>query len=323
MSVSMTVADYLKCGFWADVEKNKKYLRRFTGFGNLDGTDGNKKFSFSFLPGLYILSGEPGAGKTSWALQLACQLSEGVINCEPEACVFVSYELSRQMLMCKIIAREMRIEHDKTQSNFDPPSATKIFCGARPPEFETAIERLRNCDLLEILEAAAQLTIDKLIDELRAMAAAADERNFVCVIDYLQLIPSGESDKSETSKERLDSILFKLKKFQQEVNATVILISSRNRQSNTQGGRDLFGFSGSGGIEYCADVALTLSRADGLSSDNLSKPPPYDVWLTCSKNRFGGLFKVGFSYWAQSDYFCRREADETAEKVSAKKERRK
>lgn len=318
----MTVAQYLEENFWKETAAMKKYNGRKTGFGNLDESE-----FFWFLPGLYVLGGTPGAGKTSWALQLVCQLSAGVADCESESCVFVSYEISRLKLIAKILARETRIEYDKakrqgTASNVFPLSASAIFCGTRSPEFEKAVESCRRkLDNLIILDADADMTIDKLIEKLRMMAKAAGDKNFVCVVDYLQLIPVGKSDKSETSKERLDGVLFKLKKFQKETDATVVVISSFNRSSNVTGNGDMHSYLGSGGIEYTADVCMTLARAK-TNNDETPKPPPYEVHLKCTKNRHGGLFNEKFSYWAQSDYFCKFEAS-TSEEPSVKKKIRK
>ena len=57
-------ANYFSEHFQADISDNQKFIHRKTGFSNLDD---ELKF---FLPGVYVLGGITGLGKTTFALQL-------------------------------------------------------------------------------------------------------------------------------------------------------------------------------------------------------------------------------------------------------------
>ena len=123
-------------------------------------------------------------------------------------------------------------------------------------------------------------------------------------IDYLQLIPV-ENSKA-TAKERIDEVMLKLKTFQRATEATLILVSSLNRESCRGGGDDMFAFKESGAIEYSADVTWRLS-----CEKDKSKELPRPVKFVCAKNRNGATYEVYFDYYAQSDYFCPRRTAST------------
>ena len=101
-----SLTKYLSGDFDKELDRVSAYAGRATGFDTLD----DKQL---FLPGVYVLGGSPGAGKTTFAWQLLNQLATGD-DCRgrsAEYCVYCSYEMSRLELASKSIAREMRRRH--------------------------------------------------------------------------------------------------------------------------------------------------------------------------------------------------------------------
>ena len=292
---SFSLSEYLAKGFDEELARNKKYSGRSTGFEDLDEAQ-------YFLPGVYVLGGSPGAGKTTLALQLLAQLAEGDkdFGREPELCYFCSYEMTRFELTSRLIAREMRRMKFANKGEGLAVSSADIRRGngLDSAEFRRAKEKvsetMKNLNILELEETP----ITKLISFLKGQVQISADKPITIAIDYLQLIPV-ENTKA-TAKERVDEVVRKLKTFQRATGTTLILVSSLNREACINGGDNMFAYKESGSIEYSVDVAWRLS------CENV-KELPRSVKLNCVKNRNGSTYEVSFDYYAQSDYFCCRQ----------------
>ena len=288
-----SLKDYLSNDFDNELDRMKKYSDRATGFDNLDAAQ-------IFLPGLYVLGGTPGSGKTTFALQLLSQLAEGdeYRYRAPEYCVLCSYEMTTLELTSRLIAREMRRRNfaNKGEGLAVSSADIRLGHGRDTEEFRNAKQKVLNTSgHLHILELS-NTPLDKLISFLEGQAKLVGDKPMTIAIDYLQLIPV--ADSKATAKERIDEVMLSLKTFQRATGATLILVSSLNRNSCIDGGKDIFSFKESGAIEYSADVTWKL-----FYEADKNELPRY-VTLICGKNRNGAPYRVYFDYWAQSDYFC-------------------
>lgn len=291
-----SLADYLVDDFDEELDRVSSYASRATGFENLDEEQ-------IFLPGLYVLGGSPGAGKTTFAWQLLSQLAEGdeFTGREAEHCVYCSYEMSRLELASKSIAREMcrqRLAH-KGEGLCIASADIRRGNGRNTQEFKTAREKFRKTAQKLRVAELSNTTLSELLVMLKEEASFAGDKLLTVAIDYLQLIPV-ENPKA-TAKERIDEIMLALKTFQRETNATVILLSALNREGNKGMSNALFSFKESGAIEYSADVTWHLGFP--VESEEEQKILPRRVELKCMKNRNGTTYKVEFEYYADSDYF--------------------
>ena len=151
-------------------------------------------------------------------------------------------------------------------------------------------------------------SVTELIEGLKSLVADTDRSPVICV-DYLQIIPS-KGSKASSAKEKVDDIMLKLKDFQRETSATLLVISSFNRENYYQ----KVGFSSfkeSGAIEYSADVIWGLENygvdAEGkLDKDEVIKmgrEKVRKIKFSCLKNRNGGAYECYFRYYAAYDYF--------------------
>ena len=299
-------AGYLSSDFDEDLSRMAQYGKRSTGFENLSDKQ-------NFFPGLYVLGGLPGMGKTTFALQMGFDLAVS-----GERVVYCSYEMSKVDLTARMLAREMKRHKISV-------TAAQIKTRRFEGYYAECLSKVRD----EIGQAVGgnffglecSYTVEELIKKLKPEVKSAEDKPFVAIVDYLQLV--GTSDKKATSaRERIDSVLNQLKKFQLENGATIILLSSFNRESNKNSTLDtkLSSFKESGGIEYTADVLWGLQPEDATNRgigdyENFMLEKPRRVELSCLKNRYGGLYKVKFDYYSANDYFeCIKE--ETAEKKS-------
>ncbi len=289
---SYNTRDYFnRGGEFETRQKNiSKYYNRKTGFDNLDE---NQIFS----PGLYVMGGVPAAGKTTFCWQLLEQLAA-----KDEKCVYASYEMSAFELFSKTISREYCSRYHRNNPANCDFSAADIRRGAFSQNLNDLMVSLE-----EFKEGRGDLTIleetnkdiDALLLDLRQFCKGG-KAPVIC-IDYLQIIPH---DK-DSAKIAVDDIVRKLKGFQRETNATVIVISSFNRMNYTQA-VSFESFKESGNIEYSADVVWGLQFEgvnDKESLETAKKQNPRYVQLRCLKNRQGSNYNCNFLYYPRSDWF--------------------
>ena len=284
--------NYFAKNFVANVENQKKYANRSTGFANID----EKQF---FSPGLYVLGAIPACGKTTFAWQLLEQLAR---NGEP--CIFCSYEMSALELFSKSVARALY-----EQNPFTTVTAAQIRRGNLSPDVLDVAAQFTKSNLpLKVIELQNE-TVDDLLNLLRPMCIGVEKAPVVC-IDYLQIIPS---DK-DIAKLGVDDTVRKLKKFQRDTSTTFIVVSSFNR-TNYFSPVSYESFKESGNIEYTADVVWGLqldimNRLRGKDAgvvrqavDEAKKAVPREVQLKCLKNRQGTNYDCSFFYFAAYDIF--------------------
>ena len=283
----------------SDINKNKIYSQRKTGFYNIDAVQ-------IFSPGLYVIGATPAAGKTTFCWQLLKQLAQ-----HGEFCVFCSYEMSALELYSKTLSKELFLRNRKTSI-----TAADIRNGSHSEELESIMiefagdKHLEGVNVFELCDES----IDDLIRLLRPFCTNKSKSPVVC-LDYLQIIPPSNDQKLNSDKMRIDDIVHKLKTFQRETNTTFIVVSSFNRLNYYQQ-VSFESFKESGNIEYTADVvwALQLDVANDIKIgasvsdtrkkfDDAKRQQPRHIQLKCLKNRQGQNYECLFNYYSAHDYF--------------------
>lgn len=289
---------YLNQSFLADIESNKIYSQRRTGFYNIDEHQ-------IFAPGLYVIGATPACGKTTFAWQLLNQLAKN-----GEYCIFCSYEMSKLELFSKTFSRELFIRDEKQAI-----TSADIRKGVRNDLFEEIL--LESCkpdfprvNLFELQDES----VDDLLRLLKPYVNNSNGKSPVVCLDYLQIVPSNDK-KLLSDKAKIDDIVRKLKTFQRETNTTFIVISSFNRMNYYQ--QVTFeSFKESGNIEYTADVIWALQLnvvnhikfGDSVSDtrkkfEDAKKQKPREIQLKCLKNRNGMNYDAYFQYFSAHDFF--------------------
>ena len=298
-SVSVYIGEMLR----RDKMEFLKNKSRKTGFENLDRIT-------NLYPGLYVLGAISSLGKTTFACQLADQLSEA-----GEHVLFFSLEQSRFELVTKGLSRLTAKKDMKTAL-----SAMEIREGKITPELEEAEKDYsKNGEHEIIYECGFDTTVETILDRVKDYMSKNEGVKPVVIVDYLQIVRP--VDKRQSAKDGVDSNVRAFKKLQVENELVVLLISSLNR-SNYLTPVDFESFKESGGIEYTADViwGLQLSIMNDEMFDKekalktkreavveAKKKRPREVELVCLKNRYGiSSYKCKFDYYAQYDYFVPR-----------------
>ena len=288
---------YLMEGLKVDLKRFQRYKDRKTGFSNLDEET-------SLYPGLYVLGAISSLGKTTFAHQMADQLSAN-----GNRVLYFSLEQNQLEIASKGLSRLMaRINATKAVS------AIQIRRGYWSEELEEAIEKYKEIGRNEeVIECDFDTTIADIVEYVEQYIEMEKESPVV-FIDYLQVIrPEG----TRPLRESIDANVKALKKLQSENDIVVMVISSLNRL-NYMSSVDFESFKESGGIEYTADVVWGLQLKEitknGFENKSINDKReairqaklanPREIELVCLKNRYGqSSYKCGFKYYAKYDLF--------------------
>ena len=303
-----SVAAYMDAGqFGAELTAYSKRSSTPTGFAELD-----RRTAGGLYPGLYVMGGLPGAGKTTFCAQLADQISAAGRDV-----LFFSLEMSRLEMISKSLARLCAQKHGTA----DALTALAIRCGQGAGLVREAAAEYRRtaAGRLSIIESEAT-TAAGICDYVRGYIAAGNQPPTV-IIDYLQLLAAGETSK-QTAKEAIDKAMRELKLLSRREQITVIAISSLNRDNYTKS-LALDALKESGAVEYSADVVAGLqfrimnSKPSAERLDAARKANPRELELKVIKNRFGQLFGLELDYFPHCDLFREPAAATAAAELAA------
>lgn len=220
-------------------------------------------------PGLLVLAGQPGMGKTTLANLIAANVAA-----QGTPVLYVSYENSRENLILKHLCRLAGIaETDARRGKADP-----VVLGVVARTFG------ERSGCLYYLEAAAETTMDGI----GALAAQVKRRHqadrVLVIIDYLQ--KAAHAVGYDELRANVGKIAAQLRDLARSLDSPVLALASLNRAGYSAEERKptMAHLKESGDLEYGADVVLLLSesKADG--------PPQGDgkpVTLRIEKNRGG------------------------------------
>lgn len=242
-----SMAEYLEYQFFVDLEKNTSAARPSTGLKQLDNA-----LNGGMYPGLYFLGGQTGAGKTSFAMQLA-----ETIAAQQQPVLFISLEMGRFELAGRSLARLMYIDgrQEWTTGHILNGNADGAIVAAYMEKYRELVGRH-----LWISEGCFNMTAETVRNEALELQAKTGKAP-VIFVDYLQLLKSVDP-KITDARGTIDANIYFLKRLSVELNTPIIALSSFNRISNGDNEPKMQNFKESGAIEYSGDVLIGLNRID-------------------------------------------------------------
>jgi replicative DNA helicase len=278
-----------------------------TGFEHLNHVLGGLKAK------LYVLGAPPSCGKTTYVKQL----SDQIVQKNKVPALFFSFEQSAEELRIKSLSRLGKVNNqDIAEGRVDKVDQVE---GVGPVKIwdrvrEAAATYRDFGSLIRIVEANASTTIDNMRKLVEAAKDEAGAERALIMIDYMQIVPVGNSPRLATAKDRVDWLCSELRRMARDLHSPVVAISSLNRDAYRDGAKPtLASFKESGGIEFSADVAAALwtdkDKTAGFSKRGTPKKPDHRrvVSLCILKHRGGELGEIGMVYQPEFDLFTEKE----------------
>jgi len=247
-----------------DARRTGRPIGPVTGLPTLD-----RELCGALAPGLHILHGQPGAGKTAWLLQAAC-------TCQCPA-LFVTGEMAPVELLRRIAARVTGEYLNRFKTGEHPPDkARDLFSRAAA-----------SAPLLSILDATvAPVRPAELLDFAQAARAAAPgSPHMLIAVDSVHAWSRGWQEAA-TEYDALNAGLSALRELAQRLGAAVIGSGERNRASQAGG---LSATAGTRLFEYGSETLLSLNRDQDATTTPTGETP---VVLKIEKNRHGAPGRV-------------------------------
>ena len=260
-----------------------------TDFPDLDRLIGG-----GLKPGeMFVLAARPSIGKTAIALNIVRNIIMREVNGIRKNVLFFSLEMSGEQVSQRLLCTEAKV-----------PLSSIMDKTVQPKEVQRltqAVTQLKQAQLL--VDETAGISVF----ELRAKARKINDRQKLdlIVIDYLQLMKSGEAGSNESRQVEVAAISGGLKKLAKDLQVPVLVLAQLNRESEKDQGNGkgdvlpkLSHLRESGAIEQDADVVVFLHRKRDESKDGNAEANRVgvDAKLIVEKNRNGktGIVNLKF-----------------------------
>ncbi|MCM4157630.1 replicative DNA helicase [Gramella sp. AN32] len=236
---------------------------------------------------LIIVAARPGMGKTALTLSMARNIAvdQGI----PVA--FFSLEMSSVQLITRLISSETGLSSEKLRTG-------KL----EQHEWEQLNVKVKDLEKAPLfIDDTPSLSIFDLRAKARRLASQHGIR--LIVIDYLQLMTAGGSQKGGNREQEISTISRNLKALAKELGVPVIALSQLSRAVETRGGSKrplLSDLRESGAIEQDADIVSFIYRPEYYKieewDDEERTPTQGQAELIVAKHRNGGLENIRLKF---------------------------
>jgi replicative DNA helicase len=235
---------------------------------------------------LIILAARPSMGKTAFALNVALN---SALKQKHKIGIF-SLEMSKEQLVDRLFCMNIAIDSWKLhKGKLNDEEFQKLGTGMdelmQAPIF---IDDTVGASLPEIRAKARRLQMEHGLD--------------LIVIDYLQLMSSGNQKLAVNRVQEISEISRSLKQLGRELHIPIICLSQLSRAVETRPGKipQLADLRDSGSIEQDADVVLMLFREEYYEPDT-DRAGETDIFV--KKNRNGPVGRIVLKWHAESMRF--------------------
>jgi replicative DNA helicase len=251
------------------------------------------------LRGLIVLAGAPGAGKTSFALQLAfgaCKHLTPVI--------FYSLEQTRKQILSIILSQESGISYrdillkgkaliDDNIGDFTPGEREVLKTSK-----ESVEKKLDNFYIRSYEEDQPDISLAVLRDEIKGIQTLCGKEVLV-IIDQIQDLELGGGDEYRDQIDKEGQIIRGLTKIVNETGACILGVSHLNKEAMKKGGANMSGVKGSVDLIYKPESVWQIYLEDEENSGGDIK----GIVLDIVKARDYALGKKTFTYYGKTRKF--------------------
>lgn len=253
-----------------------------SGFDKLD------KLTSGWQPSdLVIVAARPGMGKTALTLSMARNMA---VNSDVPV-AFFSLEMSSVQLITRLISSETGLSSEKLRTG-----------RLEKHEWEQLNVKVKTLEKAPLfIDDTPSLSIFDL--RAKARRLASQHKIKLIIIDYLQLMTAGGSQKGGNREQEISTISRNLKALAKELNVPVIALSQLSRAVETRGGSKrpiLSDLRESGAIEQDADIVSFIYRPEYYKIDEWDDeertPTQGQAEFIVAKHRNGGLDNIRLKF---------------------------
>ncbi len=259
------------------------------------GFDKVDKLTSGWQPSdLIIIAARPGMGKTALTLSMARNMA--VNSNIPVA--FFSLEMSSVQLITRLISSETGLSSEKLRTG-----------RLEKHEWEQLNVKVKSLEKAPLfIDDTPSLSIFDLRAKARRLVSQHKIR--LIILDYLQLMTAGGSQKGGNREQEISTISRNLKALAKELDVPVIALSQLSRAVETRGGSKrpiLSDLRESGAIEQDADIVSFIYRPEYYKIDEWDDeertPTQGQAEFIVAKHRNGGLDNIRLKFIAQLGKF--------------------
>ena len=252
------------------------------------GFDKVDKLTSGWQPSdLIIVAARPGMGKTALTLSMAKNMA--VNSGIPVA--FFSCEMSSVQLITRLISSETGLSSEKLRTGKLEKHEWE--------QLNVKVKALEKAPLF--IDDTPSLSIFDLRAKARRLASQHGIK--LIIIDYLQLMTAGGTQKGGNREQEISTISRNLKALAKELNIPVIALSQLSRAVETRGGSKrplLSDLRESGAIEQDADIVSFIYRPEYYKIDEWDDeertPTQGQAEFIVAKHRNGGLENIRLKF---------------------------
>ena len=215
--------------------------------------------------GIHTVAAEPGAGKTSFTLQVGATVAR-----QGHPVLFLSFEEPLWKLTLKVICAAAGLEAKKFQDGYGNPDELRRAAAEHGPALRQ----------LYLMDGTQNPTIEQVKARALSLMESAKLKKCLIIVDYLQIWAGQRRDFSDF-RHVVDALVSDMRRTAHALNSPVILVSSQHRGG--YGKAEKGTVKESGNIEYSADSMWFLVRNDKRTA----VPPDRPIDLIIDKNRYG------------------------------------
>ncbi|WBL26483.1 replicative DNA helicase [Zunongwangia sp. HGR-M22] len=236
---------------------------------------------------LIIVAARPGMGKTALTLSMARNIAVG----QGIPVAFFSLEMSSVQLITRLISSETGLSSEKLRTG-----------NLEKHEWEQLNVKVKDLEKAPLfIDDTPSLSIFDLRAKARRLASQFGIK--LIVIDYLQLMTAGGTQKGGNREQEISTISRNLKALAKELSVPVIALSQLSRAVETRGGSKrplLSDLRESGAIEQDADIVSFIYRPEYYKieewDDEERSPTEGQGEFIVAKHRNGGLENIRLKF---------------------------
>ncbi|WP_228238567.1 replicative DNA helicase [Allomuricauda sp. M10] len=236
---------------------------------------------------LIIVAARPGMGKTALTLSMARNIAVNSGN----GVAFFSLEMSSVQLITRLISSETGLSSEKLRTGKLEKHEWE--------QLNVKVKALEKAPLF--IDDTPSLSIFDL--RAKARRLASQHKIKLIIIDYLQLMTAGGSQKGGNREQEISTISRNLKALAKELDVPVIALSQLSRAVETRGGSKrpiLSDLRESGAIEQDADIVSFIYRPEYYKIDEWDDeertPTQGQAEFIVAKHRNGGLDNIRLKF---------------------------